>query len=494
MAQEKEVASGMEWRITMADGSSEVLAPDAGFAKIAWLALKGLIGGLVLKVWKFLKKAWDLGHNEPRKVIHCLKVGMALTVVSLFYYMRPLYEGVGGNAMWAVMTVVVVFENNVGATLCKSINRICGTFLAGFLAIGIHWIANQSGEEFEPFITGISVFLLGSAATFSRFIPSVKTRFDYGIMIFILTFSLVSVSGYRVDKLLDMASQRISTIIIGTSLCIIITMVICPIWAGEELYMLITRNMDKLACSLDGCVAEYFNDSGGLADSDKESDKKLLGYKCVLSSKATEEAMANFARWEPAHGRFNFRHPWKQYLKIGASMRNCAYCIEALNGCVNSEIEASEFTKKHISNIAIKVSSDSSMVIKELAKTMKTMKKSSTIDFLVGEMNNAVLELQEDLKSLPTLFIPQPLQEAECPENKSTEQDSKKAVPLMEIIPLVTLASLLIEIVSRIEGMVSAVEELAGLAEFKSVEDRKTNQNQTTNKVVPDHQGALQRV
>lgn len=134
------------------------------------------------------------------------------------------------------------------------------------------------------------------------------------------------------------------------------------------------------------------------------------------------------------------------------------------------------------------------MVIKELAKTMKTMKKSSTIDFLVGEMNNAVLELQEDLKSLPTLFIPQPLQEAECPENKSTEQDSKKAVPLMEIIPLVTLASLLIEIVSRIEGMVSAVEELAGLAEFKSVEDRKTNQNQTTNKVVPDHQGALQRV
>ncbi|BBH03507.1 Aluminium activated malate transporter family protein [Prunus dulcis] len=465
MAQEKEVASGREWRITMADGSSEALAPDAGFAKIAWLALKGLIGGLALKVWKFLKKAWTWDIMSPEK---------------------PLYEGVGGNAMWAVMTVVVVFENNVGATLCKSINRICGTFLAGFLAIGVHWIANRSGEEFEPFITGISVFLLASAATFSRFIPSVKIRFDYGIMIFILTFSLVSVSGYRVDKLIDMAGQRLTTIIIGTSLCIIITMVICPIWAGEELYMLITRNMDKLAGSLDGCVAEYFNDSGGLADSDKESDKKVLGYKCVLSSKGTEEAMANFARWEPAHGRFNFRHPWKQYLKIGASMRDCAYCIEALNG--------PEFTKKHISNIAIKVSSDSSMVIKELAKIMKTMKKSSTIDFLVGEMNNAVLELQEDLKSLPALFIPQPLQEAECPENKSTEQDPKKAVPLMEIIPLVTLASLLIEIVSRIEGMVSAVEELAGLAEFKSVNDRKTNQNQTTNKVVPDHQGALQRV
>ncbi|XP_009358731.1 aluminum-activated malate transporter 10-like [Pyrus x bretschneideri] len=498
MAKEKEASGTIEWRIKMADGSSEALAPTEaqGCPGIACLALKGLVVGFVMKVWNFLKKAWDLGHSDPRKVIHCLKVGMALTVVSLFYYMRPLYEGVGGNAMWAVMTVVVVFENTVGATLCKSINRICGTFLAGFLAIGIHWIANRSGKEFEPIITGISVFLLASAATFSRFIPSVKARFDYGAMIFILTFSLVSVSGYRVDQLFDMASQRILTIIIGTSLCVVITMIICPIWAGEELYVLITRNMDKLANSLDGCVADYFNDSGGFAGSDKESDKKLLGYKCVLGSKGIEESMANFARWEPAHGRFNFRHPWKQYLKIGASMRDCAYCIEALNGCVSSENKVSELTKKHISNIAMKVSSDSSTVINELAKTMKTMKKSTAIDLLVGEMNNAVLDLQEDLKSLPNLFInPQPQlpQESDdCPENNNTKAEAE-AVALMDIIPLVTLASLLIEIVARIEGMVGAVQELAELAEFKAAGDRKANQNQTTNKVVPD-QHALRRV
>lgn len=117
MTQEKELSSVTEWRIRMADGSSEALAPEAGLACRAWLALKGLIFGLVLKVSNFFKKAWHLGHNEPRKVIHCLKVGMALTVVSLFYYMRPLYEGVGGNAMWAVMTVVVVFENTVGKFL-----------------------------------------------------------------------------------------------------------------------------------------------------------------------------------------------------------------------------------------------------------------------------------------------------------------------------------------------------------------------------------------
>lgn len=48
---------------------------------------------------------------------------------------------------------------------------------------------------------------------------------------------------------------------------------------------------------------------------------------------------ANFARWEPTHGNFNFGHPWKQYLKIGAAMRNCACCVESLSSCMNSEIQ-----------------------------------------------------------------------------------------------------------------------------------------------------------
>lgn len=98
----------------MADGASEILVPEAKPASNVFLGLQLFIAGLALKVWKFLQKAWDLGVDDPRKVIHCLKVGMALTVVSIFYYMRPLYEEVGGNAMWAIMTVVVVFENTVG--------------------------------------------------------------------------------------------------------------------------------------------------------------------------------------------------------------------------------------------------------------------------------------------------------------------------------------------------------------------------------------------
>ncbi|KAI3797446.1 hypothetical protein L1987_32703 [Smallanthus sonchifolius] len=82
-----------------------------------------------------------------------------------------------------------------------------------------------------------------------------------------------------------------------------------------------------------GCVAEYFKEN------EENVSRKHEGYKFVLNSKAGEKAMANMARWEAVHGSFKFRHLWKQCLKIGASRRNCAYCIETLSGFINSEVQ-----------------------------------------------------------------------------------------------------------------------------------------------------------
>lgn len=64
-----------------------------------------------INVTRSIKK---IGEDDPRRVIHSLKVGIALTLVSLFYYSRPLYDGFGVAGMWAVLTVVVVFEFTVG--------------------------------------------------------------------------------------------------------------------------------------------------------------------------------------------------------------------------------------------------------------------------------------------------------------------------------------------------------------------------------------------
>lgn len=56
------------------------------------------------------EKRSNIKATDMKKFIHSIKVGIALVLVSLLYLLNPLYEQVGDNAMWAIMTVVVVFE------------------------------------------------------------------------------------------------------------------------------------------------------------------------------------------------------------------------------------------------------------------------------------------------------------------------------------------------------------------------------------------------
>ncbi|THG06409.1 hypothetical protein TEA_003333 [Camellia sinensis var. sinensis] len=64
--------------------------------------------------------------------------------------------------MWAVLTIVVVFDFSVGATLGRVVNRGFATLLAGTLGVGAHRIASFSGEICEPILLGLFVFILAA--------------------------------------------------------------------------------------------------------------------------------------------------------------------------------------------------------------------------------------------------------------------------------------------------------------------------------------------
>lgn len=86
-----------------------------------------------------------------------------------------------------------------------------------------------------------------------RFIPTLKP-YDYGLMIFILTFSMVSVSSYRTHDLGTIVLDRILTIIIGSVIAIVVCICICPVWNGEDLQNLIAKNIEKLGNFLEGIL------------------------------------------------------------------------------------------------------------------------------------------------------------------------------------------------------------------------------------------------
>lgn len=62
----------------------------------------------------FVNKIKKLGKDDPRRIMHSFKVALAITLVSMVYYLRPLYKGIGDTGIWAIMTVVVVFEYTAG--------------------------------------------------------------------------------------------------------------------------------------------------------------------------------------------------------------------------------------------------------------------------------------------------------------------------------------------------------------------------------------------
>ena len=81
-----------------------------------------------------------------------------------------------------------------------------------------------------------------------------KARYDYGLLIFILTFCLVSVSGYQDDEVLDLAHKRLTTILIGSATAVFVSIGICPVWAGDDLHNLVVGNVQKLGNFLQGSI------------------------------------------------------------------------------------------------------------------------------------------------------------------------------------------------------------------------------------------------
>lgn len=114
---------------------------------------------------------------------------------------------------------------------------------------------------------------------------------------------------------------------------------------------------------------------------------------------------------------------------------------------------------------------EASEALKAIANSIKTMNRDSVcVNAHIENSKNAIKNLRVALKSL------------------SPEIDKD----LLEIIPGVTVASILIEIVNCVEEISKAVEELSGLANFKESLDPKLSQELGQHQLL--HRGSVKPV
>lgn len=321
----------------------------------------------------------------------------------------------------------------------------------------------------------------------SRFVPTLKARFEYGATIFLLTYALVGVSGYRVQDVAPMALQRLLTVSIGALICVAVCALVSPVWAGQELQHLVARHINKLANAIEGFVVEdllFFSESGGV-DGDGAAARETpppLGHiiMSVLNAKASEDSLANLAAWE-----FGFRHPYGHYQAIGAATRRCACCVDALiASCVaGSETRRRHQTPahitKHLDSTCAALSRQCAAVLRVASASVSSMTlPAGRLELTVGDMNASAEELRTALRRLTETILEENNKassgtvenEHQLPSSGATQNRARSHV---EALPLFTAASLLLKICTRVEGVVHAVTALATTAEFENSDDQE---------------------
>ena len=241
------------------------------------------------------------GHPRRRFWL-ALKIGSAAVVASLFSIVDSLNQLTGGSAPWAVVTVVVVMEPTLGATLSKGTNRIIGTVsAAGAAALAGYGTKMLLPSPYDAGLLSILLFAATSTLNYLRTAPASKD-WQYAYLIAYLTFDFLALRAFHEKP--EASYNRV--LMIGSGGLIALLVMLLP--TGESTAAAQAKGM--LADALSDCaeavlVANQMYASGRSLHRLESIDRDLAAdddvhskWSEVIKSRAGFEEAVKSASWE----------------------------------------------------------------------------------------------------------------------------------------------------------------------------------------------------
>ncbi|WP_027350840.1 FUSC family protein [Halotalea alkalilenta] len=167
-----------------------------------------------------------------RQLIHTFRAVLALAII---FGLLALFQLPHGS--WALVSALMVMGGlpHVGGVLDKGLQRLAGTILGGLLGIALLLLPLPSAI----FANGLTLAAIG-VATYATF----TSRYGYSALMFGITLLMVVGDG---DPEISTALWRAANVVIGTSIAILVTLLVLPQKATDVLRFLLADNLDKLA-------------------------------------------------------------------------------------------------------------------------------------------------------------------------------------------------------------------------------------------------------
>lgn len=156
-----------------------------------------------------------------------IALGITFCIISLFNI---------PHSIWAPVSTLMVMGNlpHVGGVLDKGGQRLIGTALGGALGIVLLLIPAPSGTVQVLTLVAIAIAL---HATFT-------SRYGYSVLMFGITILMVTGDG---NQDMTIALWRAFDVLLGTSVGIVITIIVLPQKATDLFRFMLADNLDRLA-------------------------------------------------------------------------------------------------------------------------------------------------------------------------------------------------------------------------------------------------------